>query len=296
MSQVLDVEVNPSDVAGVRIRYKLGTAEFNIALSALYQLLLLNPKRGCTILSGLREWERSRRLTDTWAANTRCWASMGELGWEGCADEEILLSSCGLNHPNPASPRSASPRSPPWPRNPNPLPCPPPKPTQPKKTPPPKRKPFKSGSSSTSDQTLPCPHEKVKGKQPQQQKRHQDPPSLEGVEAPDPLLGEQVYVPYTDGVYPGVVTSVLLKPQANTQTRGKTRTSPVAHLVSVPPPRGSHKSPVWAIEVANSVIGWDGWAAGNKQKCSTSTEAHCTHACTHTHHPTSKTKAQARLS
>ena len=59
---------------------------------------------------------------------------------------------------------------------------------------------------------------------------------------------------------------------------------------------GSHKSPVWAIEVANSVIGRDGWAAGNKQKCSTSTEAHCTHACAHTHHPTSKTKAQARLS
>ena len=38
------------------------------------------------------------------------------------------------------------------------------------------------------------------------------------------------------------------------------------------------------------------WSAGNKQKCSTSTEAHCTHACAHTHHPTSKTKAQARLS
>ena len=25
----------------------------------------------------------------------------------------------------------------------------------------------------------------------------------------NPLLGEQVYVPYTDGVYPGVVTSVV---------------------------------------------------------------------------------------
>ena len=48
---------------------------------------------------------------------------------------------------------------------------------------------------------------------------------------------------------------------------------------------GSHKSPPWAIEVANSVIGWDGWAAGNKQKCSTSTKAHGTHACTHTHTP-----------
>ena len=82
--------MNPADVAGVRIRYRLGTAQFSIALSALYQLLLLNPQPGCSILSGLREWERSRRLTDTWAANTPCWASLGELRWEGCADEEIL--------------------------------------------------------------------------------------------------------------------------------------------------------------------------------------------------------------
>ena len=43
LSQVMDVEVNPADVAGVHIRYRLGTAEFSIALSALYQLLLLNP-------------------------------------------------------------------------------------------------------------------------------------------------------------------------------------------------------------------------------------------------------------
>ena len=50
----------------------LQTAEFTIALSALYQLLLLNPQRGCSILSGLREWERSWRLMDTWAANTPC--------------------------------------------------------------------------------------------------------------------------------------------------------------------------------------------------------------------------------
>ena len=39
----------------------------------------------------------------------------------------------------------------------------------------------------------------------------------------------------------GALARVLLKPQANTQTRGKTRTSPVAHLVSVPPPRGVFK-------------------------------------------------------
>ena len=42
-----------------------------------------------------------------------------------------------------------------------------------------------------------------------QQKRREEPPSLEGHESPDPLLGEQVYVPYTDGVYPGIVTSVV---------------------------------------------------------------------------------------
>ena len=108
LSQVVDVEVSPADVAGVRIRYKLGTPEFSIALSALYQLLLLNPQRGCAILSGLREWERSCRLTDTWAANTPCWAALGELGWEECSDEDILMSSCGMNPPTPANPRSAS--------------------------------------------------------------------------------------------------------------------------------------------------------------------------------------------
>ena len=48
----------------------------------------------------------------------------------------------------------------------------------------------------------------MKGKQPQQQKRRQEPPSLEGDESPDPLLGEQVYVPYANGVYAVVVTSV----------------------------------------------------------------------------------------
>ena len=127
------MEVNSADVAGVRIRYRLGTAEFSIAPSALYQLLLLNLQRGCAIMSGLQEWERSRCLTDTWAANTPCWASLGELGCEGCADEEILLSSCGLSPPNPRSPRSTSPaKPPPRPRNPNPLPFPPPNPRNPK--------------------------------------------------------------------------------------------------------------------------------------------------------------------
>ena len=50
----------------------------------------------------------------------------------------------------------------------------------------------------------------MKGKQPRQQKRREEPPSLEGDESPDPLLGEQVYVPYTDGVYPGIVTWVVV--------------------------------------------------------------------------------------
>ena len=88
---------------------------------------------------------------------------------------------------------------------------PPPKPTQPKKPPlpPPKRKSFESGSSSSSDHTVPVPMGTGKGKQPQQQKQRKEPRSLEGDEAPDPLLGEQVYVPYTDGVYPGVATSVV---------------------------------------------------------------------------------------
>ena len=48
----------------------------------------------------------------------------------------------------------------------------------------------------------------MKGKQPQQQKRREEPPSLEGDESPDPCL-VKLFVPYTDDVYPGVVTSVV---------------------------------------------------------------------------------------
>ena len=40
------------------------------------------------------------------------------------------------------------------------------------------------------------------------QKRREEPPSSEGDELLDHLLGEPVYVPDTDGVYPGVLTSV----------------------------------------------------------------------------------------
>ena len=151
------MEVNPVDVAGVRIRYRLGNAEFSIAMFTLYQLLLLNPQRGCAVQSGLREWERFGRLTDTWAANTPCWASLGEFVWEGGANEEILLSSCGLSPPIPGNP--CNPKSPP---------------------PPPKCKSFKSGSSSSSDRAPPRGHGKaLKGKQPQQQKQREEPPSLE---------------------------------------------------------------------------------------------------------------------
>ena len=130
---------------GVRIPYKLGTAEFNIALSAPYQLLLLNPQRGCAILSGLREWERFRRLTNTSAANTPYCASPRELGWDGCADKEILLSSCGLNSPTSGSPRSASPAKPLPPCRETGTPCraPPPPPPNLRN---PKRPPHRSAS------------------------------------------------------------------------------------------------------------------------------------------------------
>ena len=159
------------------------------------------------MLSGLREWERSRRLTDTWVANTPCWAALGELGWEGCSDEDVVMSSCGMNPPTSASPRSASPAKAAPAEKPKPRAAPPPpKPPQSKKRPP-ARKSFESGSSSSSDQALPRPHGKGKGKQAHQ-KRREEPPSLEGDESPDPLLGEHVFVPYPDGVYPGVVTSV----------------------------------------------------------------------------------------
>ena len=184
--------MNPADVAGVCIRYWMGTAEFSIALSTRYQQLLLNPQRGCSSLSGVREWEWSRRVTDTSAANMPRCASVGELGQEVCGDEEILLSSCGLNPPSPAAPPEQSPPPPPPPpTNPDPPPSPPSKPTKRKKPPTHKRKSFESSSSSWSDQALPCGHKKeVKGKQPQQQKRREEPPSLEGDESPDPLLGE----------------------------------------------------------------------------------------------------------
>ena len=60
------------------------------------------------------------------------YALLGEpwgVGWEGCADEEILLSRRGLSSPTPSSPRSTSPAKPP-PRRETQSPCPPPPPPQ----------------------------------------------------------------------------------------------------------------------------------------------------------------------
>ena len=65
----------------------------------------------------------------------------------------------------------------------------------------------------------------MKGKQPQQQKRREEPPSLAGDGSPDPLLGEQGFAPYTDGVYPGMVISVVVGAgkQCGWNTQGKRR-------------------------------------------------------------------------
>ena len=152
--------------------------------------------------------------------NTSCSASLGELGWESCADDEMLLSSCGLSPPNPRSPSPVKPR-----HAEKPKPTPPPKPTKPKKRPAEKHKSFESSSSSSSlDQALPRGHGKeVKRKQQRQQKRHEEPPSLEGDEPPDPLLGAQVFVPYTEGVYPGVVTWVVGGRGGGWNTQGERR-------------------------------------------------------------------------
>ena len=130
LSQVMDVEANPADVAGVwhplpawhcRVKHH----PIRLVPAAAAQLAT----GACSIVSGLRDWTRSRRLMETWSANTPRWASLGELGWEGCADEEILLCSCGLN---PLLPQQHLPSNqPPAPRNLNPPPYPPPPPANP---------------------------------------------------------------------------------------------------------------------------------------------------------------------
>ena len=101
--------------------------------------------------------------------------------------------------PHPLAPAAPPQQSPPPPRNPNPLPCPPPQKQPQSKKRPPARKSFELGSTSSSDHALPRHHGKGRGKQAHQKLR-EEPPFLEGDESPDPLLGEQVFVPYPDGV------------------------------------------------------------------------------------------------
>ena len=81
---------------------------------------------------------------------------------------------------------------------------PPVKPTKPQKGPGGKRKTLKSSSSSLSDHT--GTHrmgKEVKGEQ-QHQKWREEPPALERDAPPDPVLGAHVFVPNTNGVYPGL--------------------------------------------------------------------------------------------
>ena len=93
----------------------------------MYQFLVLEPQRRCYTLSGLGEWEGSRCLTETSAANAPCMASLDHLGWEGCAVEEILLSTCGLSPPPP--PQRLPGKAPPPADKPKPPALPPPPPT-----------------------------------------------------------------------------------------------------------------------------------------------------------------------
>ena len=172
------------------------------------------------------EWERSRRVTDTWAVNKPCWASMCEFGWEGFVGEEILLSSYGLKPPRACSLAPAT-LLPPL-RNSNPPPpATHPKPTKLGKGAGGRRKILQSSRSSRWDHAV--PHRKgkdVKGKhdqQQQQQKRREELPALEGDAARDLLLGAQVFVPYRGDVCRGVVTSVVGGWDCWWHTQGKRR-------------------------------------------------------------------------
>ena len=99
----MDVEPDPADVAGVRIRYRLWSPKYTIAVFALW----------CSILI---KWQGPRRLTDTSAVNRSCYAGLGALRWEGSADEEIVLFSCALTHPAPKRPHPLPSKAPPPPR------------------------------------------------------------------------------------------------------------------------------------------------------------------------------------
>ena len=110
----MDVEVNPADVAAVRIRYR-GWAPPSSAspCQSCTSCCSATPNGDAPSCPGCESGSAFHRLRDTWAGNTPCLASLGELGWEGCADEEILLFSCGLSPPTPGSARSTSPATPP---------------------------------------------------------------------------------------------------------------------------------------------------------------------------------------
>ena len=136
---------------------------------------------------------------------------MGELGWEGCADEEILLFSCGLSLPSPGSPHTTAQVKPPPPRRETRTPCIAPLQTHPtKKTPLAQAKVLQIGQQLiVGPGSPPWTWEGGEGEAAAVAKAACRPPFLDGDESPNTLLGEQVYVPYTDGVYPGVVTSVV---------------------------------------------------------------------------------------
>ena len=122
------------------------------------------------------------------------------VGVGGVFDEDILMSSCGMNPPPRLAPAAPPQQSPPPPRNPNPLPRPPPNPRKARSA---HRRASPSNRAAARRRTrnFTVPMGRGRGSE--------EPPSLEGDESPDPLLGEHVFVLYLDGVYPGVVTSVV---------------------------------------------------------------------------------------
>ena len=97
--------MNPADVTQVCIRYRLGTPSSASRCPPLCTSCSSSTRNGVLYPARTAGVEKNfRRLTDTWAANPPCLASLGELGWEGCAHEEILLSSCWLSPLAPAAP------------------------------------------------------------------------------------------------------------------------------------------------------------------------------------------------
>ena len=102
------MEVNPADIAGVRIRYQLGGSEFSNPPVRRVPTAAAQPP------TGVRHAVRAAGVGALPPPNGHVggeYALLGEpggLGWEICADEEILLSSCGLSPPTPGNPRNTS--------------------------------------------------------------------------------------------------------------------------------------------------------------------------------------------